>query len=136
MTYIGEAIRDAKNISEAARITREYRNTMDEARKAHDRAKQDYAEAHAALYRRMDEEEMDGFKSNGVRFSMDSKPYAVIQDRQAFVKWATENHPELVSLKEEKALLNALVRECLDDNRDLPPGLGHYDREIVKQESV
>jgi len=55
------------------------------------------------------------------------KPYAKIQDKSAFVAWAEENEPELLEeYKVREGDLNTAVRRLLDDQVDLPPGVGYY----------
>jgi hypothetical protein len=67
----------------------------------------------------------------GKRYTRVTTDYSVIQDREAFVKWAQENDPSLVKYVEQKAEVHKLVRERLDNGEGLPPGLGHRVDEYV-----
>jgi hypothetical protein len=61
----------------------------------------------------------------------DATWYAAVQDRGALHAWAKANRPSLLRQEENKALLNALVRERIRDGQPLPPGLGAYPRKSV-----
>lgn len=54
-----------------------------------------------------------------------------IQDEDAFVEWARAQDETYFEDKPRKALINQLVRECLDNNEPLPPGLGAYGQRRV-----
>lgn len=59
--------------------------------------------------------------------------YATIQDFNAYQKWARENRPALLRLdKRVTDTMNALVRERINNNQPLPPGLGAYPKAPVK----
>jgi len=111
------------------------RKLKDEQTSANKKAKDAAAalEQHQArVYSRMESEEVDSMKIGGRNFvRMEPQAYAVIQDRGAFVDWARSNDPSLVAEKEEKGLLNQLVRERIDNGEELPPGIGFYTKEIV-----
>lgn len=111
------------------------RRLKEESTKLNAQARQKTAELNqfqAKVYARMEAEEIDGLKVNGVNFvRVAPQPYASIQDRDAFIEWARDNDASLVSEKEEKRLLNALVRERVDNGEELPPGIGFYTKEII-----
>lgn len=92
-------------------------------------AKRKQWEAHC--FERMDAEEADSHKTRGILFARSGKQYAQIQDRASFIEWAKVHEPDLVKEAERSAELNALVRQRLDDNEPLPPGVGFYVRENV-----
>lgn len=80
---------------------------------------------------RMEAEEVDGLKTGGTTFSPVEQVYATVQDRSEFVAWAKATDPELVADKERGSLLNALVRQRLDDGEELPPGIGFRTQAYV-----
>lgn len=81
------------------------------------------------LYYRMEDEDVDSQKSGGFLFSRPEHPtvYAQIQDKTRFIAWAKKHDPDLVRDEPRKGDLNTLVRQRLDDNQGLPPGIGWYD---------
>lgn len=82
-------------------------------------------------FERMENEEVDSHKTRGSQFVKSQTIYAKVQDRSAFVAWAQEHDPDLIQDKERAQEANALVRACLDDGRELPPGLGFYTRDSI-----
>jgi len=111
------------------------RRLKDESTALNKKAKDKSAELEqhqARVYARMESEDVESIRFNGRNFiRVEPQPYASIQDRDAFVEWARNNDPSLVSEKEEKRLLNQLVRERLDNGEELPPGIGFYTKEII-----
>ena len=72
-----------------------------------------------------------------INFIPSSQEHATIQDRAAFVEWCHVNDREdLISEKENKGDVNSYVRECLDDGRPLPDGLGFYTRNTIGQRAA
>ena len=89
-------------------------------------------EFQARVWARMEQEEVDSIKVGGKTFvRREPTAYHSMQDEGAFVEWALEHDPSLVAYKAQRRLLNALVRERLDNGEPLPPGVGFYTREIV-----
>lgn len=109
--------------------------------KAEDRAaKEKYDAAHGAFkeweahcQERMKNEETDALRADGTLFTPVEKVYATVQDRSAFVAWALANEPELIQHKEVGELLNALVRNALDNGEEMPEGVGFYTRDYISQ---
>lgn len=93
-------------------------------------------EAEHRFFERLEEEGVDSIKVGGTNFVKAETSYGQVQDRAAFIAWCEENKPELVELKERKALVNELVREHLDDGSELPPGLGFYVKQYVSQRAA
>ena len=87
----------------------------------------------AEVYERMDEDGIESMKVEGVNYVRSATAYGSVQDRDAFVEWAKEHDDSLVEYKERAALINELVRERIDNEEELPPGLGFYTRELVQQ---
>lgn len=86
----------------------------------------------AAVYAYMEEYDIESMKVDDLTFIRTApREFATVQDREAFVEWAMRNDASLVAMKEEKRLLNQLVRERIDNGEELPPGIGFYTREIV-----
>lgn len=63
--------------------------------------------------------------------------YGKIDDRAAFLEWARAQEGDdadgetLYEVKERKQLVSELVRERLDNDEPLPPGIGFYVKEYV-----
>lgn len=81
----------------------------------------------------MERENVSSQKSGGVQFVKSATVFAQVQDREEFIRWAEENDPTLTESRERKAILNALVREHIDNGEPLPPGVGHYEREVIRR---
>lgn len=114
------------------KLKREY----SEAKRVSDTAKERFEAAQARLLERMEAEEVDSLRADGTTFSPVEKVYASVQDRTDFVAWARDNEPELIEDRERKELLNALVRERLDNGEPLPPGVGHYPRTYISMRNA
>lgn len=115
---------------------RDLKERRDTAKAEYESLNEEYKLAEADLLERMDEEGSEGTKAGGVNFVPAETPYAQVQDRAEFVKWAQENDDELIEPRERKELINALVRRHLDDGEPLPPGLGFYVRRYVSQRAA
>lgn len=98
--------------------------------------KEEMDRAEMALFERMEHEDVGSIKVGRSNFVRAATTYGQVQDRGAFVAWAEDERPELVELKERKALLNEIVRECLEDGVPLPPGLGFYVKQYVSQRAA
>ena len=114
------------------KLKREY----DDAKKHADKAEAVFKAAQAKVYERMERDGVESMKASGTLFVRSTTTYASMQNREEFIAWAEENEPELFESKERKALLNALVRERLDNDPELPPGVGMYEREVVAQRAA
>lgn len=104
-----------------------------EAKQKYETAHSEFKKWEAHCMERMRSEETDALRADGTLFTPVEKVYATVQDRQAFVRWAQTNDPELVEYKERGELLNALVRGSLDDGEELPEGVGFYTRDYISQ---
>lgn len=93
--------------------------------------KAQYKEAEIELHERMSQEGIQSIKHDGTLYVPAGTTYGQVQDRAEFVAWAEAERPELLETKERKALVNEIVRECLDNGTELPPGLGFYVQEYV-----
>lgn len=82
---------------------------------------------------RMEAEDVQSMKRDGVQFVMAETTFGNVQDRAEFVAWAEQNDESLVELKERKGLINELVREKLDNGEPLPPGVGYYVRRYISR---
>lgn len=118
-----EALRDYDEKVKAAAA-------VNKAKKEADSAK---AKAKAIVLAKLEEEELDGapatIDGKKVRFSKYEMAFAKLEDREAFAAWAAEEDGEAYFEPESRPredLLNALVRQKLDDGEPLPPGLGLY----------
>jgi hypothetical protein len=123
-------------LTDECRHVRQVREQRDIAKGVYDAFDAEYKEAHGHLLERFKEEDNHGVKTDKVHFVPSYTRYATIEDRAEFLTWATQHHPELVELKEITGRLNEIVRECDDDGRALPPGLGIYKKEFVSQRAA
>ncbi len=105
---------------------REAQNHADDLKGRHDAFE-------ASLYDRMDEEDVLSLKTDAAQFVAKCTTYATITDMDLFTEWLKENGIEDEFIKDapEKARINELVRERLDNGDSLPPGLSHYDRRYI-----
>jgi hypothetical protein len=108
-------------------------------------AKRDRVEWENGVYDRMIAEGWEpnesSFNRNGIRFRPKSVPYATVQNIDLLLPWLREHEghipdsPEngLAKIHLSKGELNRIVREKLDNNEKLPPGLGaHIKTEVAK----
>lgn len=98
-----------------------------------DEAKQAFEAAQRTFYERLQDEGVGSIKVDGINFVPAHTVFGQIQDREAFIAWAQENEEELLEPRERKALINEIVREAVEQGKELPPGLGFYVREYVSQ---
>lgn len=115
---------DAKNL-------RELKIARDEAKAAFEALDKDYKSREAAFIERLQQEDVDSIKVDGINFVPSETIYGQVQDRSAFVEWAKVHAPELIEDRERKQLVNGLVREHLDNGEVMPPGLSFYVKEYV-----
>ena len=117
-----------------ARTLRNLRETEREQKTAYEETKAEREQIERSLIARLEVEETDSLRVDGVLFSPTKTAYGQIQDRELFVEWAqTHGDTELVEVRERKALLHELVREKLDNGEALPPGVGFYVKEYISQ---
>jgi hypothetical protein len=87
---------------------------------------------HDALLERMESERIKSMRLEGGPLVEREEPtwYPSYQDKAAFRAWALENDPALVKQDPEfdQKLVNKLVRERIDNNQPLPPGLGAFPK--------
>lgn len=86
------------------------------------------------LWERMDMAGIDSSpKWRGLgQFARKSTVYAQVTDRDALVAWAEEQGlDDVVELKEAKGRLNEIVRDRLDTQQELPPGVSFYERRYI-----
>lgn len=98
-----------------------------------DRLKEHHDVLEQQVYDKMDLQDTWTLKTSTRRFSGKSTTYAVITDMDELRAWLDEQGLEDEFLKEapQKARLNELVREYLDNGQTMPPGLSSYDKRYV-----
>jgi hypothetical protein len=126
MTTLAQDAAELRAIYEARRT----------AKDEYDKLDREYKSKQAEFLDRMEAEEVDGIKRDGINFVPASTTYGQVTDRREFVEWAETHEPELIEPKEIGERINEYVRGCLDDGRALPPGLGFYIREYVSQRAA
>lgn len=102
------------------------------AKELKDREKE-FQEYQQKCFSRMEREGVSSQRSGEVMYVKRATKYAVVQDREEFTKWAEEQDETLIEPRERKKLLNALVRERVDNEEPLPPGIGFYEREFISR---
>jgi hypothetical protein len=75
-------------------------------------------------------------KLDGIGYRPQRTIYANITDEDEFKEWALENDKALITEGPAEALLNQLVRTCLDNNRPLPPGVNYYARTKINMSGL
>lgn len=118
-------------IAEQAEALRELKQDAAAADAVAKDAKALYKQAEVAFIERMQSEGVESIKHDGTLYVPAATTYGQIQDRAEFVAWAEAERPELLETKERKALVNEIVRECLDNGTEMPPGVGFYVSEYV-----
>lgn len=108
---------------------RDLKRRRDVAVKAGEELDAEYRERRDELYFAMEEAGLTSVGTDqGKYVRQKPAPKPVIQDRKAFIDWALEHRPGLVQTAEQRKALNAFVREQVDNEAGLPPGLGvRYD---------
>lgn len=97
----------------------------------------EFAKAERALMDRMEAEEAESHRAAGKNFTPAATTFGKIDDVDAFLAWARAQEGEgedgetLYEVKARKQLVNELIRERLDNDEPLPPGLGFYVKEYV-----
>jgi hypothetical protein len=124
---------EERTLAEQARELRELKAVAKDAKQAHDAAKAAVTEAEQALMERMELEKVSSIGTGGTMFIRAETIYGHVNDRAEFIKWAQDNDPGLLQVKERDALISGLVRRCLDDKEPLPPGLGWHPKPYISQ---
>jgi hypothetical protein len=113
-------------LEEEIRSVRALRRDYEEKRTAADEAEAAWKKARLALWERMDATGVKSINIDSRTASAKSTIYGTISDKAKFIEWAEENAPELVAPAPRKGLVNELVRQRLDNNEELPPGVNWY----------
>lgn len=98
-----------------------------------EQAARDFKLEQHRVYERLRQEDVQSMNVAGINYVRASTVYGQVQDEGAFLAWAEENAPELIVTKPYKKEVNALARECLNDGRPMPPGIGAYEDEYIQQ---
>lgn len=106
-----------------------YRGLAEQA----DNAKADHDRYQAAIFEEMRDDRLDGVKHDGVHYIPKATVYASVQDLDAFAAWCKANDliEEFIVDSAAKGRVNELVRRCLDNAEELPPGIGWYEKQYV-----
>lgn len=115
----------------------ELRDKMKADKDAYEASKEEHDRFQHTVFQYMKERGTTSYGTEDEQWVRKSTRYATITNRDAFIKWA-EDHglvEEFTQRKEVSARLNELVRQRLDDNEDMPPGVDYYDREYVSRTS-
>lgn len=123
-------------LTEDALALKALKKQKDDAKKEASRLEAEHKAAEAALRDRMEQEGVEGIKSDGTNFVPTDTTYGQITDRSEFVKWARDNAPELLQEQEIGERINALARQLIDDGEEFPPGLSYRVREYISQRAA
>lgn len=85
------------------------------------------------VYHYLERNRLDGVKSDGYTFGTRSTTMGNVFDQDAFEAWLHDNDlmEDYLRSEPQKARLNELVRERLDNKQDLPPGVSAHAREYI-----
>jgi hypothetical protein len=103
------------------------------ARKTAEQAKADREMFEAALFDEMEATNTYAQRQGGTNYVLKSTIFGNITDRDAFRDWceATGQAEELLREVEEKQRLNEIVRAAIDNNEELPPGVGFFAKRYI-----
>lgn len=103
------------------------------AAKAEKEARAEMKRYEANLFMDMAEAGLTNFGTDQGRFDRKSTTYGTIKDRAAFLSWCEENGvtDDFTKQVEEDGRLNELVRSCIDNGEELPPGVDFYTRDYI-----
>ena len=76
------------------------------------------------------------FNRNGFKFRPVAQDFAVVQDAERLREWLVGYDAGLVEETFKKGELNRIVREKLDNNEPLPPGLSSFTRTRVAKSGI
>ncbi len=115
----------------------ELRDAVTEAKKAHDKVKDEHDRFQHSVFQYMKDKGTTSYGTEGETWVRKSTRYGSITNREAFLRWAEEAGllEDYTQRKEVNARLNELVRQMIDDGQELPPGVDFYDREYVSRTS-
>lgn len=121
---------DAKELTRLRAVEKELTDQAKDAKAERERFER-------AFMTRLEAEETDGVRTGGKLYTPTKTIYGSVTDRDAFLAWAKAQEGEgnddetLYEIKERKGLVSELVRERLDNDEPLPPGVGFYVKEYV-----
>jgi hypothetical protein len=120
-------------LTERLRELADLKAAKHEAKKAAEAAEQAYRELEDHVHGQLSEVDIPSIKHSGRTFSRNSTVYATITDFEAFERWCRDHDllEEFIKLEEQRARLNELVRDHLDNKQDLPPGVGYRVRNYI-----
>lgn len=101
-----------------------------------EQAEAEYMKADRKLWQRMDASKVQSIKMAGTNFVRASTIFGSVNDKSTFVAWAEEHAPELLGPQPRKGLVNELVRQRIDNNEDLPPGVTWYSRDYIARRAA
>lgn len=86
-----------------------------------------------ALHEEMEARGVLGQRTKTHTFSLRTTIYGHVHDTEAFKAWAEENGEVETYFREEESSgrINELVRDAIETNQELPPGVGWYPRKLI-----
>jgi len=131
MTEQATQKRRGMSLPQEGRALRRKKAALDKAKKKSDELETAFKKAQSSFMERMAAEGVDGIKIDGRNLVPAQTEYSSINDLDAFVEWAEANDPALLKVAANKDELNKLVRQRLDDDEEMPPGVNFYVREYI-----
>ena len=122
-----------QEISDELRALRDLKVRRDKLKDLFEAADKDYKNKMSECQDAMEDAGVGSTKVDDTLFVPAETVYGNVQDKAAFIEWAQQQDEALVEPKPRGDLLNALVREHLDDGKPLPPGVGFYVRRYISQ---
>lgn len=95
--------------------------------------KQRAKDAEIDLFHYMQRNGLDAVAAGGHMFAPRSTTLGVVNDQAAFEQWLMENdlYDEYIRTEPQKARLNEMIRERIDNQQELPPGTNAYAKEYI-----
>lgn len=113
---------------------RKLRVQKDRTKKAADDAKADFDRFQYDLFTDMQADGIESTKVDGVQYVRKATIYGNVQDMDAFTEWCSQDadrHDDYLKEAVQAARINEMVRDAINNNEELPPGLSFYTREYV-----
>lgn len=83
------------------------------------------------ILKRLDDSSIDSIRVGGYNFKSYVVPGPKVVDPALFRQWVDEKSPEILSVNHQT--LRGIVSRCLEEERDLPPGIGVEPHETLSR---
>jgi hypothetical protein len=98
-----------------------------------EQAKAERERFEAELFEEMESTNTYAQRQGDAQYVLKSTVYGTLTDKDAFYEWCKTAglDDEMFRETEEKQRLNELVRAALDNNEELPPGVGFFTKRYI-----